>query len=87
MNTVRISTSRITDSDNSAPLPPYQQPLIPGELVAALKKDIEGRRMRSGMERLSHCAHIFDLFDPLLENAAAFLAILARWCDVGYGNT
>jgi hypothetical protein len=32
------------------------------------------------MERLSQCTDIFDLFHPSLENAAAFLAVLARFC-------
>jgi hypothetical protein len=84
MNTVRIRSQHDADPPGAIPLPP--QPLIPEELVTALRRDIEARRVKDGMERLSQCTNIFDLFHPSLENAAAFLAVVARWCDVGYGD-
>jgi tetratricopeptide (TPR) repeat protein len=60
-----------------------EQLLIPDELVASLNADADWRRIDSGTARIAGCARVLELFDPSVKNAATFLAVLARWCDVG----
>ncbi len=60
--------------------------LIPQELLNTLSRDIDSRRIRHGLDRLANIEQILAAFSPSLENAAAFLGILAQWCDIGYGD-
>jgi tetratricopeptide (TPR) repeat protein len=57
--------------------------LIPSELVVSLNADADCRRINSGTARISQCGHILEQFHPSAQNATAFLATFARWCDVG----
>jgi tetratricopeptide (TPR) repeat protein len=57
--------------------------LIPDELVIALDDDANCRRITSGTTRISQCGLILEHFHPSLPNAAVFLAVFTRWCDVG----
>jgi tetratricopeptide (TPR) repeat protein len=63
-----------------------KQSLISLELLSALRADIDSRRIDHGMQLLANSTHIIASFDPSLENAAAFLGILAEWVDLGFGN-
>ena len=55
---------------------------ISDELVTGLSEDADFRRIASGMARIEKCTELIDSFDPSRENAAAFLVVLARWCDI-----
>ena len=60
--------------------------VISSELLHQLKKDIELRRIDSGLRRLKQASDLIESFDPTADNAAAFLDCLARWVDIGYGE-
>jgi tetratricopeptide (TPR) repeat protein len=55
---------------------------IPDELIVALTEDADCRRIESGISRLESCNKLLGVFDPSMENAASFLVVLARWCDI-----
>jgi tetratricopeptide (TPR) repeat protein len=63
-----------------------EQTVISEQLLTALKRDIDLRRIGDGMKRLAGSAHIFASFSPALANAARFLSAAAEWCDVGFGD-
>src|ERR1700722_17599424 len=63
-----------------------KRPLISSELLFTLRADIDSRRIGHGMNLLTNVTRIVDSFDPSVENAAAFLGILAEWSDLGFGN-
>jgi hypothetical protein len=64
-----------------------EQMLIPDELIASLTDDANSRRIDCGTARVGGCSRILQNFNPSVSNAAAFLVVLARWCDIGDGGT
>jgi tetratricopeptide (TPR) repeat protein len=60
--------------------------LISADLLSTLRADIDSRRIEHGMNLLTSLTGIIDSFDPSIENAAAFLGILAEWSDLEFGN-
>jgi tetratricopeptide (TPR) repeat protein len=63
-----------------------KQSLISSDLLTALRADIDSRQIDHGTQLLASCTNIIESFDPSVENAAAFLGILAEWIDLGFGN-
>src|SRR5580658_9868469 len=63
-----------------------EHPLLSDELLSTLKEDIGARRIEHGLSRLARCETLFESFNPSLKNAAAFLGVLAQWCDIGFGS-
>jgi len=59
---------------------------ISKELLNELQADLGSRRIEVGMQRLASCSHIFQSFDPSMENATRFVGIVAQWCDLGFGD-
>ena len=56
------------------------------EFVERLRDDVEARRVSSGIAYLDAHRDVIDTLDGTMPGAAACLAALARWVDVGYGN-
>jgi tetratricopeptide (TPR) repeat protein len=69
----------------TAHVPRKRRPISSG-MLSALRADIDSRRIEHGMNLLTNMTCIIDSFDPSVENAAAFLGILAEWSDLGFGN-
>ena len=59
---------------------------ISSELLNQLKKDIELRRIDSGMARLGQVRDLIDRFQPSARNAAAFIGYVAQWVDIGHAE-
>ena len=59
---------------------------ISPDLLDQLKRDIELRRIDSGLRRLNEAHDQIERFEPAAQNSAAFLDYLSQWVDIGYGE-
>jgi len=55
-------------------------------LIAQLREDLAFRRIGSGLEALETHRSLLAALDPIQENAAALVGIVAQWVDIGFAG-
>jgi len=54
--------------------------------LARLRDDLVSRRIGSGIDWLDHHRALLETLNPLQENAAALVGLLAQWVDIGFDH-